>query len=107
MANGSCKRRTEKVAANGDVSSVACPHAKNQSAAAAYANDEQAPPAAAAVPLRVVSDHVQFLITEKQRPRDSSERNADTETSAGEDGQRKTNLNDVSGEEKEDWATGK
>lgn len=100
VANGSCKRQPEDKVANGTATAAGaspCPHAKSQSVV--YANEEPPPHPP---PLRAVSDHVQFLITEKQKPRTDDGSASDVDTRA------ETTLNsDIVGvEELEDWKTG-
>lgn len=116
-ANGTCQRQGPNgdcgtiTRGNGDVFAT-CPHGAGQVVQGHYPVDH--PPQQVA-PVRVISDHVQFLITEKQKLRDSNDGdqadiNVESEqVRESEDrcGQKKTNLNDTAGDEQEDWASGK
>lgn len=88
--------------ANGDAFAM-CAHAKTQSIT--NANEEQQQVPAPRIVTREVCDHVQFLITEIQKPRDGNEDSTDEARLENEERQRKT-TDGTLGEEPDDWPTG-
>lgn len=89
--------------ANGDAFAM-CAHAKTQSISNANEEQQQQVPAPRIV-TREVCDHVQFLITEIQKPRDGNEDTMDEARLENEERQRKT-TDGTLGEEPDDWPTG-
>lgn len=102
--HGTCTRLTEDSGQWNENGAETCPRVKTQSVSSGTHANVEEEVAASAAPQRVICDHVQFLITEKQTPRDCNGDVAGETQSADDEGQRKANLNDF--DEQEEWPTG-